>query len=117
MGMPGRFDRGCRGRFDPAGPPSGALEILHRGHRQAPGRGVRAHLDISPKETFWNCRPVRAYTPHLHGAHARVPVGKFKIGQIAQERKHHLTNKVIGDLSSTTRSGPKGGWSHLRDTR
>ena len=34
---------------------------------------------------------------HLDGAHARVPVGKFKIGRIAQERKPHLTNQVIGD--------------------
>jgi len=34
---------------------------------------------------------------HLDGAHARVPIGKFKIGLIAQERKPHLTNRVIGD--------------------
>ena len=27
----------------------------------------------------------------------RVPVGKFKIGRIAQERKPHLTNAVVGD--------------------
>lgn len=34
---------------------------------------------------------------HVDGAHARVPVGKFKIGLIAEERKPHLTNAVIGD--------------------
>ncbi|HXF49705.1 MAG TPA: PAS domain S-box protein [Verrucomicrobiae bacterium] len=34
---------------------------------------------------------------HLDGPHGRVPVGKFKIGLIAQERKPHLTNSVIGD--------------------
>jgi PAS domain S-box-containing protein len=34
---------------------------------------------------------------HLDGAHSRVPVGKFKIGLIAQERKPHLTNEVLGD--------------------
>jgi signal transduction histidine kinase/CheY-like chemotaxis protein len=34
---------------------------------------------------------------HIDGGHARVPVGKFKIGLIAQERKPHLTNQVIGD--------------------
>src|SRR3712207_4689152 len=28
----------------------------------------------------------------LDGAHARVPVGRFKIGLIAQERRPHLTN-------------------------
>ena len=34
---------------------------------------------------------------HLNGPHGRVPVGKFKIGLIAQERKPHLTNHVVGD--------------------
>ncbi len=34
---------------------------------------------------------------HLDGPHSRVPVGKFKIGLIAQERKPHLTNRVVGD--------------------
>ncbi len=34
---------------------------------------------------------------HIDGGHARVPVGKFKIGRIAQERQPHVTNQVIGD--------------------
>ncbi|MEQ1824503.1 MAG: PAS domain S-box protein [Pirellula sp.] len=34
---------------------------------------------------------------HLNGPHSRVPVGKFKIGLIAKERKAHLTNQVLGD--------------------
>ena len=34
---------------------------------------------------------------HLDGPHSRVPVGKFKIGLIAEERRPHLTNSVIGD--------------------
>jgi PAS domain S-box-containing protein len=34
---------------------------------------------------------------HLDGPHCRVPVGQFKIGRIAEERKPHLTNAVIGD--------------------
>ena len=34
---------------------------------------------------------------HCDGAHARVPVGKFKIGLIAQDREPHLTNNVLGD--------------------
>ena len=34
---------------------------------------------------------------HLDGAHSRVPVGKLKIGRIAQERKPHLTNDVLHD--------------------
>ncbi len=31
---------------------------------------------------------------HLDGPHGRVPVGKFKIGLIAAERRPHLTNAV-----------------------
>ncbi len=34
---------------------------------------------------------------HIDGYYSRVPVGKFKIGLIAQERKPHLTNSVIDD--------------------
>ncbi|MBC7933023.1 MAG: GAF domain-containing protein, partial [Rubrivivax sp.] len=34
---------------------------------------------------------------HLDGPHGRVPVGMFKIGLIALERKAHLTNSVVGD--------------------
>ncbi|MDQ3687885.1 MAG: PAS domain S-box protein [Acidobacteriota bacterium] len=34
---------------------------------------------------------------HLDGPHARVPVGKFKIGLIAEERRPHLTNDVRND--------------------
>ena len=32
---------------------------------------------------------------HLDGAHARVPVGKFKIGMIAEERLPRLTNDIL----------------------
>ncbi len=34
---------------------------------------------------------------HIDGPHGRIPVGSFKIGMIAQERRPHLTNSVIGD--------------------
>ena len=34
---------------------------------------------------------------HLDGLHSRVPVGSFMIGKLAEERKPHLTNKVIDD--------------------
>src|SRR5687767_5915582 len=34
---------------------------------------------------------------HTDGAHGRVPVGMYKIGRIAQERRPHLTNDVIHD--------------------
>ena len=35
---------------------------------------------------------------HIDGGHARIPVGQFKIGLIAKERRAHLTNAVVGDL-------------------
>ena len=34
---------------------------------------------------------------HLDGKHSCIPVGQFKIGMIAAERKPHLTNAVLGD--------------------
>ncbi|MEO5718225.1 MAG: ATP-binding protein [Chthoniobacterales bacterium] len=34
---------------------------------------------------------------HIDGPHGRVPLGQFKIGLIASEKKPHLTNQVIGD--------------------
>jgi len=34
---------------------------------------------------------------HIDGGHSRVPVGKFKIGKIAQERAPHITNDVQND--------------------
>jgi len=34
---------------------------------------------------------------HLDGGHARVPIGKFKIGRIAESGEPHLTNTVLED--------------------
>jgi PAS domain S-box-containing protein len=34
---------------------------------------------------------------HLDGAHSRVPIGKYKIGLIAQEGRPHFTNDVCED--------------------
>ena len=34
---------------------------------------------------------------HCDGDHGRIPMGKLEIGMIAQERRPHLTNAVIGD--------------------
>lgn len=34
---------------------------------------------------------------HLDGQHARIPLGSFKIGQIAKDQKPHLTNSVQSD--------------------
>jgi len=34
---------------------------------------------------------------HIDGAHSRVPLGRYKIGAIARERRPQLTNQVVGD--------------------
>ena len=34
---------------------------------------------------------------HLNGAHSLIPIGKLKIGLIAEEKKPHLTNDVLND--------------------
>jgi PAS domain S-box-containing protein len=34
---------------------------------------------------------------HIDGEHARIPVGQFSIGRVAQTRQPHLTNTIIGD--------------------
>ncbi len=34
---------------------------------------------------------------HLDGPHGRIPLGDFKIGMIAEEKRPHLTNSVIDD--------------------
>lgn len=34
---------------------------------------------------------------HLNGEHSQIPVGKYKIGYIAEQQTPHLTNQVIGD--------------------
>lgn len=35
---------------------------------------------------------------HTDGEHSRIPVGKFKIGRIAEQRIPHLTNEVSKDM-------------------
>ena len=47
---------------------------------------------------------------HLDGSHGRIPIGQFKIGLIAQERRPHLTNSVwddprVGDKEWAKREG------------
>ena len=41
---------------------------------------------------------------HLDGPHSRIPMGQFKIGMIAQERKAHLTNDVLNDPRISNRA-------------
>ena len=52
---------------------------------------------LTPGERVLQLQASAGLYTHLDGPHSRVPVGQFKIGLIAQERKPHLTNAVIGD--------------------
>ena len=40
----------------------------------------------------------------VDGPHSRIPMGQFKIGMIAQERKAHLTNDVLNDPRISNRA-------------
>jgi PAS domain S-box-containing protein len=47
---------------------------------------------------------------HLDGDHSRIPIGMYKIGKIAEERRPHLTNDVandprVGDQAWAAREG------------
>ena len=63
------------------------------------------HLDVAfariwtlnPQADMLELQASAGMYTHLDGPHSRVPVGQFKIGLIAQERRPHLTNAVIGD--------------------
>ena len=41
---------------------------------------------------------------HLDGPHSEIPMGQFKIGMIARERKPHLTNDVLNDPRISNRA-------------
>ncbi len=63
------------------------------------------HLDIafariwtlSRDENILELQASAGMYSHINGAHARVPVGSWKIGAIAAEQKPHLTNDVQND--------------------
>ena len=52
---------------------------------------------FNPEENVLELQASAGMYTHRDGPHSRVPVGKFKIGLIAQERRPHLTNAVVGD--------------------
>jgi PAS domain S-box-containing protein len=52
---------------------------------------------LDPGEDVLKLQASAGMYTHLDGPHSRVPVGKFKIGLIAQEVRPHLTNTVVGD--------------------
>lgn len=66
---------------------------------------IVSHLDaafariwlLNPQENVLELQASSGMYTHLNGDHARVPVGKFKIGLIAEERRPHFTNSVLHD--------------------
>ncbi|MDY6901065.1 MAG: ATP-binding protein [Cyanobacteriota bacterium] len=50
-----------------------------------------------PQENILNLQSSAGLYTHINGGHSRIPVGQFKIGLIAQERKPHITNSVQTD--------------------
>ncbi len=62
---------------------------------------------LNPQDDVLELRASAGMYTHLDGPHSRVPVGKYKIGLIAQERKPHLTNGVVGDPRVSDREWAK----------
>ena len=62
---------------------------------------------LNPQENILELQASAGIYTHLDGSHGRVPVGKYKIGLIAQERQPHLTNSVQTDPRVTDKSWAK----------
>jgi PAS domain S-box-containing protein len=52
---------------------------------------------FNEKEQMLELQASAGIYTHRDGAHSRIPMGRSKIGVIAQERKPHLTNEVVSD--------------------
>jgi PAS domain S-box-containing protein len=52
---------------------------------------------LNPRENVLELQASAGLYTHLDGEHARVPVGRFKIGLIAEERRPHITNDALAD--------------------
>ncbi len=52
---------------------------------------------LNEKDNVLELKASAGMYTHIDGNRRLIPVGNFKIGIIAQERKPHLTNTVIGD--------------------
>lgn len=52
---------------------------------------------LNEKENILELQASDGMYTHVNGPHSRIPVGKFKIGRIAQECKPYMTNSVLDD--------------------
>jgi PAS domain S-box-containing protein len=72
---------------------------------QRSSEAIVRHLDaafariwtLNDREKLLELQASAGLYTRLDGEHARVPVGKFKIGLIAEQRQPHLTNDVLND--------------------
>ncbi|WP_017651913.1 ATP-binding sensor histidine kinase [Fortiea contorta] len=66
---------------------------------------IMKHLDaafariwtVNPAENMLELQASAGLYTHIDGPHSRVPIGKFKIGLIAEQCLPHLTNDVMND--------------------
>jgi PAS domain S-box-containing protein len=80
-------------------------EITLRQSLQKCAEAIVTHLDASlariwllnDKEQTLDLQASAGIYTRIHGAHTRVPVGKFKIGLIAEEKTPSLTNDLAND--------------------
>jgi PAS domain S-box-containing protein len=80
-------------------------DITLRQSLQKCAEAIVTHLDASlariwllnEKEQTLELQASAGIYTRIHGAHARVPVGKFQIGLIAEEKKPSLTNDLAND--------------------
>jgi PAS domain S-box-containing protein len=84
---------------------SSGTENALRTMLQRSAEAVVRHLDaafariwtIDDQQNVLELQASAGLYTRLDGEHARVPVGKLKIGLIAQQRKPHLTNDILND--------------------
>ncbi|HZF38013.1 MAG TPA: PAS domain S-box protein, partial [Blastocatellia bacterium] len=82
-----------------------AGDITLRQSLQKCAEAIVTHLDsslariwlLNEKEQALELQASAGIYTRIHGAHARVPVGEFKMGSIAEEKTPHLTNDLAND--------------------
>ena len=80
---------------------SGNLQSILQSCTEAITRQLNAAFagiwTLNREESMLELEASAGLNTHSNDLHARVPVGAFKIGLIAQERQPHLTNDILND--------------------
>ena len=84
---------------------SGGTESALQTMLQSSVEAIVRHLDaafariwtLNDRENILELQASAGLYPRLDGEQALVPVGRLRIGLIAQERKPHLTNEILND--------------------